>query len=315
MVGEMRLVKKRQTPATHTLKLAENDSRSLLHVRLGGTRGGGDDPRAGGHWRGNWRAAGVISSTSRHRRCHGCGCPCGCRCSHHWRSGLRHRPQHLGSPPSSSTASVAALMCTASVTKASGADPTSRQAPGALSAVSNLAASLLREPALTLIAGAANAHATPAINLKNVRSTVGGSDAPLPRHLRRTPRLHHRHQRVKKTPRCAGDGGGACALEGLTPCPKTSGGDRVDGESSPVFFQSHLVVSDRRAGCQIVVLRLPDSEDEGDAVRGHLRLVPCALRAYLLGRHPHPHGTPRPPLTSLLTSPLRLHFARPGSRP
>ena len=92
-------------------------------------------------------------------------------------------PSTFGSPPSSSTASVAALMCTASVTKASGADPTSRQAPGALSAVSNLAASLLREPALTLIAGAANAHATPAINLKNVRSTVGGSDAVMMRLL------------------------------------------------------------------------------------------------------------------------------------
>ena len=78
-------------------------------------------------------------------------------------------------PQSSSTASVAALMFTISVTK--GADPTSRQAPGALSAVSNLAASLLREPALTLIAGAANAHATPAIDLNDVRTTVGGSDA------------------------------------------------------------------------------------------------------------------------------------------
>ena len=39
---------------------------------------------------------------------------------------------------------------------------------------------------------------------------------PLPRHLRRLPRIHHRHQRVKKAPRCVGDGGGACV-------PKISG--------------------------------------------------------------------------------------------
>ena len=60
-------------------------------------------------------------------------------------------------------------MCTASVTKASGADPTSRQAPGALSADSSC--------------DATNAHATPAINLNDVRSTVGGSDAVMMRLL------------------------------------------------------------------------------------------------------------------------------------
>ena len=77
-------------------------------------------------------------------------------------------PSTLASPASSSTASVAAS-CTASVTKASGADPTSRQAPGALGAGSS--------------SDAANAHATPAINLNEVRATVGGSDAVMMRLL------------------------------------------------------------------------------------------------------------------------------------
>eukprot|EP00964_Phaeocystis_antarctica_P111100 scaffold75398_cov67-Phaeocystis_antarctica.AAC.1 len=63
-------------------------------------------------------------------------------------------PSTLGSP-----ASFATLFTTSPVTKASGADPTSRQAPGALSADSSC--------------DATNAHATPAINLNDVRSTVG----------------------------------------------------------------------------------------------------------------------------------------------
>ena len=78
-------------------------------------------------------------------------------------------PSILGSSPSSSPASFATLFTASPVTKASGVDPTSRQAPGALSADSSC--------------DAANAHATPAINLNDVRSTVGGSDAVMMRLL------------------------------------------------------------------------------------------------------------------------------------
>ena len=71
--------------------------------------------------------------------------------------------------PASSSTSPLAASCPASDTQASGADPTSRQAPGPLGAGSS--------------SDAANTHATPAINLNTVRSMVGGSDAVMARLL------------------------------------------------------------------------------------------------------------------------------------